>query len=103
MRIRKQQSGFAVVELVLVVVVVAAIVVAGLWVYQKNNDKSDAASNTASENAAQTQSPVANNVSTAPPVKSSSDLDRALNVLDQNDPSTANKADSGMLSAQSDF
>lgn len=96
MRIRKQQSGFAVLELVLVVVIIAAIVVVGLRIH--NRSKTTTTANTLPTNS--TQSPVANNVSKAPPVNSTSDLDNALNTLNQNDPPTANSADSSQLSSQ---
>lgn len=102
MRIRKKQHGFAAVELVLVVVILAVIVVAGWWVYQQRADKTAAAPTTTSATST-TQSPVAHNVSTAPPVNSTSDLDKALTTLNQNDPSTTNSADSSTLSSQASF
>jgi Tfp pilus assembly protein FimT len=95
MRIRKQQSGFAIVELAIVVVIVAAIVVIGLWVH--NRSKTTTA-NTLPTNS--TQSPVANNVSTAPAISKASDLDSALDTLNQNDPGTANGSDSSQLNSQ---
>lgn len=100
MRIRKQQSGFAVVELVVVVVILAAIGFVGWWVYQKRNTPATTAS-TASTSS--TQSPVAKDVSTAPPVNSTSDLDNALSTLNQNDPSAASSSDSSELNSQTNF
>lgn len=100
MRIRKQQSGFAIIELVLIVVILVAIGFAGWWVYQKRNDTTAPSPTTTASN---TQSPVAKNVSTAPTVNSTSDLDKELNTLDQNDPSTTNSADSSQLDSQSNF
>jgi len=99
MRIRKQQSGFAVVELVVVVVILAAIGFVGWQVYQKQSGATTA--NTPPT--ANTQSPVAKDVSAAPSVDSTSDLDAALNTLNQNDPSTANSSDSSQLSSQTNF
>jgi predicted negative regulator of RcsB-dependent stress response len=96
MRNRKQQSGFAVVELVLVVVILAAIGFVGWWVYQKHNTAD-------TTSAVSAQSPVAKNVSTAPTINSTSDLDAALNALNRNDPSTANGSDANQLDSQSDF
>lgn len=100
MRIRKQQSGFAVAELVLVVVILAAIGLAGWWVYQHHHTATTTASTTPANN---TQSPVANNVSAAPAVTKTGDLDSALNTLDQNDPSAANSSDSSQLDSQANF
>lgn len=102
MRIRKEQRGFAAPELILAVVIVAAIVVAGWWVYQQRANKTTAAPTTTSATS-EAQSPVAHNVSTAPPVNSTSDLDKALTTLSQNDPSAANSADSSTLSSQASF
>lgn len=96
MGIRKQQSGFVVLELILVVVIIAAIVVVGLWIH--NRSKTTTTANTTPTNS--TQSPVANNVSTAPTITKTSDLDSALNTLNQNDPSAANSSDSSQLNSQ---
>lgn len=101
MRIRKQQSGFAVLELLLVVVIVAAIVVVGLWVYNRNKSGTETADNTTQNS--QTQSPVANNVSAAPQISSASDLDKALATLNANNPSTANTSDQNQLDSQTSF
>lgn len=97
MRIRKQQSGFTVVELVAVVVIIAAIVAVGWWVYSQRNGNDKVADTRPTSS---TQSPVANNVSKAPQINSTSDLDKALQTLNQNDPATANAADSSQLSSQ---
>lgn len=95
MRIRKQQTGFAIVELAIVVVIIAAIVVIGLWVH--NRSKTTTA-NTLPTNS--TQSPVANNVSTAPAVNKTSDLDSALDTLNQNDPGATSSSDTSQLNSQ---
>lgn len=100
MRIRKQQSGFAVVELVVVIVILAAIGCVGWWVYQQHNTATTTASTTLTTS---TQSPVAKNVSSAPSVNSTSDLDAALNTLNQNDPTTTNSSDTSQLSSQANF
>lgn len=98
MRIRKQQAGFAVVELVIVVVILAAIVAVGLWMHNKQSPK--AADATTPSPTSQTESPVAHNVSSAPAVNTTSDLDKALSTLNNNDPSSANAADTSELSTQ---
>jgi cytoskeletal protein RodZ len=100
MRIRKQQSGFAIAELVLIVVILVAIGFVGWWVYQKRNDTTTPSTTTTANDA---QSPVAKNVSTAPTVNSTSDLDKELNTLNQNDPSATNNADSSQLDTQANF
>ena len=100
MRIRKQQAGFAIAEFVLVIVILAAIGLAGWWVYQHHHTATTTANTTSAND---TQSPVANNVSTAPAVTKTSDLDSALNTLDQNDPSAANSSDSSQLDSQTNF
>lgn len=101
MRIRKQQSGFAAIEVVLVVVIVAAIVAIGLWVYNKNKSDTDTTSSTAPTS--HVQSPLAHNVSTAPQINSTSDLEKALTVLNQNNPATANSSDQSQLDSQTQF
>lgn len=99
MNTRKQQSGFSVFELLLVVVVIAAVGFAGWWVYHDHHKTTTAAST--SNTASQSQSPVASNVSSAPAkISSTSDLDKALQILNQNDPSTANASDNSQLSSQ---
>lgn len=100
MRIRKQQSGFAVLELILVVIIVAAIVVAGLWVYNRNKSTNETASTTPINS---TESPVAHNVSSAPAIHSTGDLDKALATLNQNNPDTANISDQSQLDSRTSF
>lgn len=95
MRTRKSQFGFTVVEFVIIVAVLAGIGLVGWLVYHKHHATvSSSTSNSA------TQSPVASNVSSAPTIKSASDLSKALDTLNQNDPTTANSTDSSQLSSQ---
>jgi flagellar basal body-associated protein FliL len=96
MRTSKQQAGFAVLELILLVVILAALVAGGLWVYRKNQASKQATSSS-------TQSPVAHNVSTAPAINSTDDLDTALTTLDQNDPAAASSSDQTQLDSQVSF
>ncbi len=100
MTLRNNHSGFSVVELAIVVAVVAALGFIGYSVYSRQNTSTTASTATAPAVAA-TQSPIATNVSSAPQINSTADLDAALNELNQNDPSTANSSDSSLLTSQS--
>ncbi len=95
MKTRKNQSGFAILELVLVVVIVAVLAGAGWWVYNRQHKSSPAASNSTASNRSSS-----GNVSPAPQIKTSNDLDQALQVLNQNDPATANSSDTSQLNSQ---
>ena len=107
MKTKNRQAGFAIIELLMVVGVLAAAGLTAWWVYnrQPNVIKNTASSShpattsTASSSAAPTVSTatVATNVSTAPEVKSASDLTSALQTLNQNDPSTQNSSDTTQL------
>lgn len=101
MNIRKRQSGFAFLELLLVVVIIGAVVVIGMWVYQKGLPGAKTASDTTSSS--NTQSPIAHNVSSPPTVSSTSDLDKALATLNQNDPAASNNSDQNQLDSQAGF
>jgi prepilin-type N-terminal cleavage/methylation domain-containing protein len=90
MRIRTNQSGFSAIELVIVVGVVAVLGLVGYMVYSRTMGQPTVA----------TESATASDVSAAPTISSASDLDTALNVLNQNDPSAANNSDSSQLSTQ---
>jgi predicted negative regulator of RcsB-dependent stress response len=97
MRTKEKSSGFAVVELVLIVVVLAVAGFTGWWVYQRQQGitvSSPAAT------ALNDTSPVATNVSSAPTIQSSNDLNSALQVLNQNDPSAGNSSDITQLNTQ---
>lgn len=101
MRNRTKQSGFVAVELAIVVVVFAGIAGVGYWVYSKHATPS---SPPASSAVTSSQSlPPASNVSAAPQIKSTADLNTALNTLNENNPATANSSDSSQLSSQSNF
>ena len=90
MRNRTNQAGFSVVELVIVVGVVAVLGLVGYMVYNR----------TANQPASTTESTTASDVSAVPTISSVGDLDTALNVLNQNDPATANTNDSSQLSTE---
>lgn len=76
------QKGFSIIELLLIIVVVAGLAYAGFKVYDARQTKNSAASE---------QSSTATDVSTAPTIKESTDLDAASKLLDQNDPATSNQ------------
>jgi Tfp pilus assembly protein PilE len=97
MRNKEKSSGFTVVELVLIVVVLAVAGFTGWWVYQRQQDTTVSSPATAALN---DTSPVATNVSSAPAIQSSSDLNNALQVLSQNDPSAGNSSDINHLNTQ---
>jgi len=91
MRARTNQSGFSVVELVVVLVIVALLGAAGYVVYNRHANSKPAAT-------AASQSATANDVPTAPEVNSSSELDQEQSVLDQTDISSSN--DTAQLNSQ---
>jgi prepilin-type N-terminal cleavage/methylation domain-containing protein len=93
MSLRKQQAGFSIVELVLVIVVVAALGLVG-YVVNKNRSTYTAAP------ASSTPAAASASVSSAPQVTTTSDLYKASATLYQNDPGTANSSDSSQLDSQ---
>lgn len=92
----KKQSGFAVVELVVVLVLVAAVVGVGYFVWHEQNKKNPVATTTTSSTGY--QSP-ATSVPAAPQVTKASDLNSAMQALNQTDV-TAGNTDSNQLSTQ---
>ncbi len=90
---RNSKSGFAAVEGVIIVVVVAAIAVTGYYVLR--NHTGTGSSNTASLNY---QSPTINTPS-APQITAASDLNSAVQALNQTSISSSN-VDSTQLSTQ---
>lgn len=95
---KQSQSGFAIAELVLVVVIVAAIAGVGYYVWHSHNQKTltTTASNTSNSPTYQSPSTVA---PAAPQVNNASDLNGAMQALNQTDV-TAGNTDSGQLSSQ---
>ena len=99
MRIRRhKQAGFSVVELLIVLVVFAVLSLVAYGVHNRLATKTTTSTSPAAT--VTTQSPNATNVSPAPTVSTTSDLDAALSVLNQNDPSAVNTTDSSQLSSQ---
>lgn len=78
MNFRKNQSGFSVVELVIILAIVSAIAFVGYTVYNRQQDNKAVDGGDSSTS----QSAVANDVPSAPEVKSASDLDKASATLD---------------------
>jgi prepilin-type N-terminal cleavage/methylation domain-containing protein len=97
MRSRGNQAGFSAFEVIVAVLVVAIIAVAGCWVYNRNHT---AQPGTTQANSSDVSSPKATDVSPAPQINNTGDLTKAEQVLDQNDPATANSADSNQLNNQ---
>jgi prepilin-type N-terminal cleavage/methylation domain-containing protein len=82
MRTHTHQSGFSAIEIVLVVAVVALIGFLGYTAYTHfQANKTDGVGQ---------QAPTANDVTSAPAINSTSDLDAAQAALDQTDPSNGN-------------
>lgn len=92
---RQSQSGFAVIELVLIVVIVA--VIAGVGYYVWNSHKATPTT-AATITASSYQSPPVT-TQTAPQVTSPSDLNSAMRTLNQTSVSSSN-TDSSQLSTQ---
>ena len=94
---RQTQSGFAAAELVLAVVLVAAIVGVGIFVWHEHN-KSNSPT-TASTSSSGYVSPTTS-TPPAPQINKASDLNSAMNALNQTSVSSSN-VDSNQLSAYS--
>ena len=93
MSLRNDQNGFSVFEIILLVVVLAALAVIGLRVLNNHSSSTKLSNST-------TTPARSSDVSTAPAVNSSADLNKAQATLDQNDPSSANNGDSNELNNQ---
>jgi Tfp pilus assembly protein FimT len=91
MSLRKHQSGFSAAELVLILVVVGIIAVVGYVVYNRQPKTTTNVPAQASQ---------VSDVSSAPTIATTSDLDKALQVLDQNNPGSANSSDTSQLNSQ---
>src|SRR3569623_1460816 len=93
MKVFKDQSGFSVFEMILIVAVLGILAVVTLRVI-------DSRSKTPSSTNPVATSKKASDVSSAPAVNKASDLSKAENTLDQNDPSTANTGDTNQLDTE---
>ncbi len=82
MRQRTNQSGFSIVEILIVVVVVALI---GFIGYRFYTSQADTMTGTSTS-----QSATADDVPEAPDVTSTSDLDKASTMIDETDTSSSN-------------
>lgn len=91
MKVRKNQSGFSGVEVVLLLVIVAIIALVGYKVYTTSNSTNNLNDQSASEQVAQPSS--------TSPINSTSDLNKAEQELDQVNPDD-NSADSAQLDSQ---
>lgn len=90
-----KQQGFALLELVAVVVIIGLVALVGVKVYGAHKDKALSNETTATTTASQTQ--VSSDQATVPQIKSATDLDKASQMLDQNDPDSSNASDSAQL------
>ncbi|GEM_PF-1034304 len=117
MKRTSRESGFAMLEVFLVVAVLVAAGFTAWWVYERQPGASKTVASTETLPGSTTTSPsgvssataankstVATNVAAAPQVKSTNDLNSALQTLDQTDPSAQNNGDSAQLNSNtSDF
>lgn len=94
MGIRTNQSGFSVIELVIVLLVVSIVGVIGYKVYNRSQNKT--ASSTSAQSAEGSEK--ATDVASVPTsVKTTSDLAKADKTLDATDPGSSNNSDSSQL------
>lgn len=91
----KKQTGFALVELLVVVVLIGAIAGVGYFVWHEHNRKSPVATTSTSSTY---QSP-STSVPTAPQINNASDLNSAMQALNQTD-ITAGNTDSSQLDTE---
>ncbi len=98
MKLRKLQSGFSVVELVIILAVVGVLAFVGYAVYNRQHNTTSTANNNSSQTV--NDETKASDVPPAPVVSSTSDLDKASATLDKVDPGTSNSSDSSQLDSQ---
>ncbi|HET7640450.1 MAG TPA: prepilin-type N-terminal cleavage/methylation domain-containing protein [Ktedonobacteraceae bacterium] len=91
MKVRSDQSGFSVVEVVIAIVVLGLIGLVGYNLYTKQADNKAA-------NGSTSQSATATDVPAAPEVASTSDLDKSSTILDEAD--TTASSDAAALDSQ---
>ncbi len=99
MNLSKSRSGFSVVELIIILAVIGVLGFAGYRVYNSQDKKP--ATDTNSQ--AAEESPTANDVKSAPEIKTSDDLSKAEEALDQTDPDSSNTDASHLDSEVSAF
>jgi type II secretory pathway component PulJ len=90
---KKNQTGFTLVEVLVIVLVFAVIGALGFTFYGRMNQ-------TAKESG---ESRIASDVQGAPEIKDTSDLDDAASILDQTDPASSDSDLSQLDSASSGF
>lgn len=93
MKSLKSQTGFAVVEIVLAVVILALVGFVGYKVYDARKDLSITEQSTQQSDSQST----ASDVKSAPAIKTVSDLDTALTILDETNPGGSNLDDSTLI------
>ncbi|HEY4161253.1 MAG TPA: hypothetical protein VGM08_04280 [Candidatus Saccharimonadales bacterium] len=97
---KRSQAGFAIVELIILVLVLAVLGGSGYLVWHQHQDKSvlTPTASTVVPSASDSQSS-STSAPTAPQVNSASDLNGAMQALNETD-LAANNTDSGQLSTQ---
>lgn len=96
MRMQLKQAGFSGVEAVIILVIAGVIGGVGYSVYHRSNNVITSSSVPVAKQSAKAQ-----NVSQAPAVQSTSDLNTASTTLDKNDPSSTNGSDLDQLDSES--
>lgn len=99
MNIRKSQTGFSAVEMLVTLVVIAVLALVGYTVYSRGKTNNTATSNNSQQS--NEESAIASDVKSAPDINSAEDLDKAAAVLDETDPSGSNNNDSIRLESHS--
>lgn len=94
MRVRKNQSGFSIVELLIILVIVCILGFVGYRVYRHQTTKTNHTATTSDA----TKAPATDNVAPAPQINSTGDLDKAAATLDQTD--TNSDSDATTLDSQ---
>lgn len=95
MKLRTNQSGFSIVEVIVVIVALAVIGLLGYTFYNSQVGKP-----ASSDQASSSQSASANDVKTAPEITDTAGLDQAAATLDQTDPSGGSNDDTSQLDAE---
>jgi len=99
----KKQSGFTIIEILLVIILVVGVIGLGYYVWYRNQSSSTASTNGPTmihTGTTSYQSP-ATATAQAPVVTDPDDLNSAYQALNQTDPTT-NNTDNAQLSSQTD-
>ena len=96
----RNYDGFSVVEILIVIIVLAVLGFIGFKVYTMQHKNKGQAVTSNAPSSSNNQSATADNISSSPSIASTGDLDKAGQMLDQNDPGNTNTSDSNQLDSQ---